>query len=98
MDWETRSEQLTEQLAAARMEIAQLKAQIAGDVPTAMSWLQRKDNAQRKALARLNQRIVNQRFVLRKINELGRGLTREEWNTFRSERPAVELDESILVG
>jgi hypothetical protein len=48
-----------------------------------MSWLQAKVAAQAKALDLLHSRVVNQRFQLRVINELGRGLTREEFLKFR---------------
>lgn len=44
-----------------------------------MSWLQAKVAAQKAALDQLHSRVVNQRFQLRVINELGRGLTREEF-------------------
>lgn len=43
------------------------------------SWLQAKVSAQAKALDAMHSRIVRQRFQLRTLNELGRGLTREEW-------------------
>jgi uncharacterized coiled-coil protein SlyX len=44
-----------------------------------MSWLQAKVAAQARALDVLHSRVVNQRFQLRTLNELGRGLTREEF-------------------
>lgn len=43
------------------------------------SWLQAKVAAQKEALDRLHSRVVNQRFQLRTLNELGRGLTAEEF-------------------
>lgn len=43
------------------------------------SWLQAKVAAQAKALDVMHSRIVNQRFQLRVLNELGRGLSREEF-------------------
>lgn len=48
-----------------------------------MSWLQAKVAAQAAALDRLHNRVVNQRFQLRTLNELGRGLTRDEFVTYR---------------
>lgn len=48
-----------------------------------MSWLQAKVAAQAKALDNLHSRVVRQRFQLRTLNELGRGLTRDEWVTYR---------------
>ena len=48
-----------------------------------MSWLQMKVAAQAKALDALHTRVVNQRFQLRTLNEMGRGLTREEFTAAR---------------
>lgn len=48
-----------------------------------MSWLQAKVAAQAQALDRLHSRVVNQRFQLRVLNEMGRGLTRDEFITAR---------------
>lgn len=44
-----------------------------------MSWLQAKVAAQKAALDKLHTRVVNQRFQLRTLNELGRGLSKEEF-------------------
>lgn len=55
-----------------------------------MSWLQAKVAAQARALDVLHSRVVNQRFQLRTLNELGRGLTREE---FLKARDAVENEQ-----
>ena len=55
-----------------------------------MSWLQAKVAAQARALDVLHSRVVNQRFQLRPLNELGRGLTREE---FLKARDAVENEQ-----
>jgi hypothetical protein len=43
------------------------------------SWLQAKVARQAAALDRLHSTIVRQRFQLRTIEELGRGLSREEF-------------------
>lgn len=43
------------------------------------SWLQAKVANQAKALDTLHSKIVRQRFQLRTLNELGRGLTRDEF-------------------
>jgi len=56
-----------------------------------MSWLQAKVAAQARALDVLHSRVVNQRFQLRTLNELGRGLTREE---FLKARDAIENDQA----
>lgn len=56
-----------------------------------MSWLQAKVAAQRAALDTLNRTIVRQRFQLRIVNELGRGLTSEE---FVKARDAIENEQT----
>jgi hypothetical protein len=56
-----------------------LRAQLAGDLPAATRWLQRKVWRQAVELDRLNRRITSQRFVLRTLDELGRSLTAEEY-------------------
>ena len=55
------------------------------------AWLQAKVKAQSRALDELHSRIVNQRFQLRTLNELGRGLTREE---FLKARDAVDNEQA----
>jgi hypothetical protein len=55
------------------------------------SWLQAKVEAQKVALDRLHTRVVNQRFQLRVLNELGRGLSREE---FLKAKETVENEET----
>jgi hypothetical protein len=60
-----------------------------------MSWLQAKVAAQAKALDLLHSRVVNQRFQLRVINELGRGLTREEFLKFRDAEASKQTRDRI---
>jgi hypothetical protein len=98
MEQELHVEWLQSQLASARVELEQLRAQLSGDVPEAMRWLQRKTNAQRVALARLQRRVVVQRAVLRALDHLGRGLSASEWADVRAGRPDVDEDQWELVG
>lgn len=49
------------------------------------SWLQMKVSRQRAALDTLHNTIVRQRFQLRVINELGRGLSTEEFIKAKAE-------------
>jgi hypothetical protein len=60
-----------------------LRAQLAGDLPAATRWLQRKVWRQAAALDGLNRRVVAQRFVLRTLDELGRSLSTEEYRAAR---------------
>ncbi len=60
-----------------------LRAQLAGDLPTATRWLQRKVWRQAAELDRLNRRVTIQRFVLRTLDELGRSLTTQEYQAAR---------------
>ena len=48
-----------------------------------MSWLQMKVAAQKQANDRMHSTVVRQRFVLRTLERLGRGLTPEEWKEAR---------------
>lgn len=61
------------------------------EYPENMSWLQAKVAAQKAALDRAHSRTVNQRFQLRVLNELGRGLTREE---FLAAKEKVESEQA----
>lgn len=71
--------QLRQQIHDLTGEVAALRAQLEGRIPDATAWLQNKVWSQRVALNRLNTRVVNQRFQLRTLNQLGRGLTAEEF-------------------
>ena len=81
VSWELRA-----QLLETQAERDALRAQLAGDLPEATRWLQRKVWRQAAALDALNRRVVSQRFVLRTLEELGRSLTLDE---YRSARAAV---------
>jgi hypothetical protein len=61
-----------------------LRAQLAGDLPAATRWLQRKVWRQAAALDVLNRRVVSQRFALRTLDELGRSLTAAEYRAARA--------------
>jgi len=74
------------ELAEVTAERDALRAQLAGDLPAATRWLQRKVWRQAAALDALNRRVVSQRLVLRTLDRLGRSLTAEE---FRAARDAV---------
>ena len=50
-----------------------------------MSWLQAKSAAQKVANDRMHSTVVRQRFVLRTLERLGRGLTAEEWKEARDQ-------------
>lgn len=72
-----------------------LRAQLEGDIPTATRWLQRKVWRQAAVLDTLNRRIVNQRFVLRTLDGLGRSLTTEEYRAARDVVANEQLRELI---
>lgn len=59
------------------------------------SWLQAKVAAQRDALDALNRRVVRQRFQLRIVNQLGRGLSTEEFLKHRDAEPDAMVRERI---
>lgn len=72
-----------------------LRAQLAGDLPAATRWLQRKVWRQAAELDRLNRRVASQRFVLRTLDELGRSLTAEEYRTAHAALGNVQLRDRI---
>lgn len=74
-----------------------LRAQLAGDLPQATRWLQRKVWRQAAELDRLNRRVLSQRFVLRTLTELGRSLTAEEYRAARDAMANVELRDRITI-
>jgi tRNA A37 N6-isopentenylltransferase MiaA len=91
-----------EKLAIAQAEIRELKAQLtidklvaAGDTVAATQWLQAKARRQARALEVLNRRVVNQRFQLRLLNDLGRGLTKEEWLAAKAEVTNEQVAEKL---
>ena len=90
MSYEDQIRELRRQLSEAQADRTALEAQLAGDLPKATRWLQSKVVRQREALDVLNHRVVSQRFVLRTLNEMGRGLSVEE---YRAARQAVANDQ-----
>jgi uncharacterized coiled-coil protein SlyX len=74
---------LRDQFVELTAERDALRAQLAGDLPSATQWLQRKVWRQAAALDALNRRVTAQRFVLRTLDELGRSLTAAEYATAR---------------
>jgi hypothetical protein len=76
---------LRDQLVELTAERDALRAQLAGDLPSATRWLQRKVWRQAAALDALNRRVTAQRFVLRTLDELGRSLTAAEYATAREQ-------------
>jgi hypothetical protein len=92
IDTEIELERLRNLVQALRLSNAELQCVRDGDVARADSWLQRKAAAQAKALDALNQRVINQRFVLRNLDRLGRSLSSDELAIARSlEGCTVEL-------
>ncbi|AFU00387.1 hypothetical protein [Nocardia brasiliensis] len=83
------------QLVELAAERDALRAQLAGDLPTATRWLQRKVWRQAAALDVLNRRVVTQRFVLRTLDELGRSLTAEEYRAARAGIANTDLRDRI---
>lgn len=75
------------EISELRDQVRILEAQLDGNIPDATFWLYRKVHAQRAALDALNRRVVSQRFVLRTLEELGRGLSREEYISARDRQP-----------
>ena len=94
----TSTADLRAELVEITAERDALRAQLAGGLPTATRWLQRKVWRQAAALDALNRRVVSQRFVLRTLEGLGRSLTASEYRAARDqvadERLRDRIDES----
>lgn len=80
---------LRRELAEHQAEFRALRDQLEGKQDS-IWWVQRKVWLQRQALDVLNRRVVSQRFVLRTLNEMGRGLSVEE---YRAARQAVQNEQ-----
>lgn len=59
------------------------------------SWLQAKVAAQRKALDAMHSAIVRQRFQLRALERLGRGLSRDEFVQAKADVENEQVKERI---
>lgn len=93
---------LPDQVQVLRREVAELRAerdaltaQLKGDIPAATAWLQVKVWRQRLALDGLNRTVIRQRFVLRTLQSLGRGLTKEEYLVARDATADGQLRDRI---
>ncbi len=93
----TATTDLRAELVELTAERDALRAQLAGDLPQATRWLQRKVWRQAAELDRLNRRVTSQRFVLRTLAELGRSLTAEEHRAARDAVTNVELRDRIAI-
>lgn len=82
------------QLVRLRAECDSLRGQLEKD-PSLMWWVQSKASRQGKALNVLNRRVVSQRFVLRTLEQLGRGLTKDEYKAAREAVANEQLRERI---
>jgi len=91
----TEASDLRAELVEVTAERDALRAQLAGDLPAATRWLQRKVWRQAAALDALNRRVVSQRFVLRTLDELGRSLTAEEYRAARDRVADAQLRDRI---
>jgi hypothetical protein len=91
----TASTDVRSELVELTAERDALRAQLAGDLPAATRWLQRKVWRQAAELDRLNRRVASQRFVLRTLDDLGRSLTAEEYRAARNAVRNVQLRDRI---
>jgi len=91
----TATTDLRSELVELTAERDALRAQLAGDLPAATRWLQRKVWRQATELDRLNRRVTSQRFVLRTLAELGRTLTADEYRTARNAVTDQQLKDRI---
>lgn len=96
--------EIEEKLAVANAKIRELESQLkinafveAGETLNATRWLQEKTIRQARALDRLNTRVLNQRFQLRTLNDLGRGLTTEEFLSAKADIENTQVAEKLTM-
>lgn len=82
---DTEAAALRQQIRELRADNAAMRAQLDGDLPKATAWLQAKVWRQAAALDLLNRRVLQQRLALRTIEQLGRGLTSDEYRAARAD-------------
>lgn len=85
------------EIASLTQERDALLRQIEGDPSLSLGFYQRKCLRQRLTLDALNRRVVSQRFVLRTLEELGRGLSKEEYLKARDSLQNESVRERIEV-
>jgi hypothetical protein len=93
----TREEYWRDMYMSAQEDVNLLKARLAAIDNPETVWvigqrLQMKTDRQRKALARLGHRVRAQRLQLRRLNELGRGLSADEWKEAKELYPNELVD------
>jgi hypothetical protein len=82
-------------VAEARAAERAMLDQLEGRIPEATYWLQMKVLRQRRALDARQRKAESRAFVLRTLEKLGRGLTREEYLEARAAEPSERLRERI---
>jgi hypothetical protein len=87
IDWQARYEDLRQKHSLLLEEVGILRAMQEGDNVRFQSRAYQKIQRQRNMLNVFQRRLRGQRLHLRFINELGRGLTSEEWATAKSTYP-----------
>jgi hypothetical protein len=87
-------QRLRRELTEAQAENGALRDQLEGKKDS-IWWVQRKVWQQRKALDALHTRVVSQRFQLRTLNQMGRGLTPGEYRAARDAEANVQLRERV---
>ena len=78
---------LRREIAGLTAECQALRDQLEGNLPAATAWLQSKVWRQRRVLDARNRKAAGQRFVLNAIEQLGRGLTKAEYEAARAAVP-----------
>lgn len=98
MDFEAAYKQAQEEIRSLEQELKVTREAVDGKTAGTLSWLQSKSDRQRVALRSLNRRVVAQRFVLRTLEGLGRGLTKEEREAaLETDAKAADVDQKTLV-
>jgi uncharacterized coiled-coil protein SlyX len=92
---------MTDEIMGLRRQLADLQSENDGlrhqlsEPGNRLPWDLAKVARQRAALDRLHSAVVRQRFVLRTLEQLGRGLTREEFLAARAQVASEQARERI---
>ena len=88
---------LKAEVSSLRSELSALRDLLdGGDLPSGVNKLAWKIERQRRALDVLNRRVLSQRFYLRIVDELGRGLTKEEYVEARDRVENEQVKQRLL--
>lgn len=82
--------QWKERCATLNAKLAEAEAKVSGDADLLHQRLQSRCERQRKALDRLNRKVLSQRFRLNLLKSLGRDVTYDEYMAAKGENDRID--------